>query len=193
MPAAAALTEAVHKDTVYLSIVDKDRMAVSLIYSIYRSFGTGIASPKFGVLFQNRGTGFTLEEGHPNEAKGGKRPMHTIIPGMMRKPGAFLMPFGVMGGAYQPCGHSRILTNMVDYGLDPQSAIDAPRSFADAGELNIERGVNANVRSELADMGHRIVTPEKPLGGAQAVLINEAAGTLHGASDPRKDGAALGY
>jgi len=107
--------------------------------------------------------------------------------------GAPLLSFGVMGGAYQPCGHARLLTNMVDFGLDPQSAIDAPRSFADGGDLKLERGNDADVLRDLEELGHRIVTPDLPLGGAQAVLIDEATGTLCGASDPRKDGAAIGY
>lgn len=193
MPAAALLTEAVHKDTIYLTVVDRDGMAVSLIYSVFHSFGAGLASSKFGLLFQNRGAGFTLERGHPNEAGGGKRPMHTIIPGMLREGGRVTMPFGVMGGAYQPTGHARVLTNIVDYELDPQAAIDAPRSFSDAGQMKVERGYPDAVRQELAEMGHDVIVPEMPLGGAQAIRIDHARGVLEGASDPRKDGAAIGY
>ncbi len=193
MEAAAPLTEAVHRDTVYLTVVDRDLMAVSLIYSVYHSFGSGLASDKFGILYQNRGAGFTLEAGHPNEAGGGKRPMHTIIPAMLRENGRVVMPFGVMGGAYQPNGHARVLTNVVDYGLDPQSAIDAPRTFSDAGEMQVERGYSDAVRVELAAMGHKVEVPEEPLGGAQAIRIDHERGVLQGASDPRKDGAALGY
>ncbi|RLJ51892.1 gamma-glutamyltranspeptidase/glutathione hydrolase [Litoreibacter meonggei] len=187
------LSEQVHKDTVYITVVDKDLMSVSLIYSIFHSFGSGIASNKFGVLFQNRGCGFTLDEGHPNEAAGGKRPMHTIIPGILRQDGDVVMPFGVMGGAYQPAGHSRFLTNIVDFDMHPQAAIDAPRSFFDAGELRVERGYSDMVRQELSDLGHTVVTPDGPIGGAQAIFIDRANGVLHGASDPRKDGCALGY
>ena len=192
MQAAERLTEAVHKDTIYITVVDKDRMAVSLIYSIFHSFGSGIASDTFGVLFQNRGAGFTLEDGHPNEAGGGKRPMHTIIPGMLRQNGRVTMPFGVMGGQYQSCGHARFMSNMVDFGMDAQSAIDAPRSFLDAGDMKVERGYSDTVRQELADMGHKVSVPDGPIGGAQAIRIH-ADGTLEGASDPRKDGCALGY
>lgn len=192
MAQAAALTEAVHKDTIYITVVDRDRMAVSLIYSIFWGFGSGLASAKFGINFQNRGAGFTLEEGHPNEAGGGKRPMHTIIPGMLKKNGRVIMPFGVMGGAYQPCGHARFVTNMVDYGLEAQAAIDAPRCFSGADGMMVETGYNPRVRAELAAMGHDVVTSPEPIGGAQSILIDDS-GILIGASDPRKDGCALGY
>lgn len=192
MALAAPISEAVHKDTIYITVVDKNRMAVSLIYSIFHGFGSGIASEKFGILLQNRGAGFSLEPGHVNEMAGGKRPMHTIIPGMLRQNGRVTMPFGVMGGAYQPNGHARFVSNMVDFDLDPQSAIDAPRTFSDNGTMNVERGYSEKTRQELADLGHNIVVPDGPLGGAQAILIRED-GILEGASDPRKDGAALGY
>jgi len=187
------LTESVHKDTVYVSVVDKDQMAVSLIYSIYSGFGSGLASSKFGINFQNRGAGFNLNEGHPNEVGGGRRPMHTIIPGMLKKNGRVIMPFGVMGGAYQPTGHSRFVTNMVDFGMSPQIAIDSPRSFSYEGTMEVERGYSDAVRQELTDLGHSVTIPKIPLGGAQAVLIDYENGVLEGASDPRKDGCALGY
>ena len=192
MPAAAPLTEAVHKDTIYITVVDKDRMAVSLIYSIFWGFGSGLASDRFGINFQNRGAGFTLQPGHPNEAGPGKRPMHTIIPGMLRKDGRVTMPFGVMGGAYQPCGHARLITNLVDYGMDPQSANDAPRCFTGAEGMQVERGYPDSVRARLAEMGHQVSIPDEPIGGCQAIVIGED-GVLVGASDPRKDGCALGY
>ncbi len=192
MPAAAPLTEAVHKDTIYITVVDKDRMAVSLIYSIFWGFGSGLASDRFGINFQNRGAGFTLQPGHPNEAGPGKRPMHTIIPGMLRKDGRVTVPFGVMGGAYQPCGHARLITNLVDYGMDPQSANDAPRCFTGAEGMQVERGYPDPVRARLAEMGHQVSIPDEPIGGCQAIVIGED-GVLVGASDPRKDGCALGY
>ncbi|MDH3265144.1 MAG: gamma-glutamyltransferase family protein [Paracoccaceae bacterium] len=186
-------SEAVHKETIYLTVVDRDRMAVSLIYSIFHGFGSGIASDKFGILFHNRGFGFTLEEGHPNEAMGGRRPMHTIIPAMLRKDGRVIMPFGVMGGAYQATGHVRVMSNIVDFGMDPQEAIDGPRCFAEKGALKFERGYAPEVRQALAALGHRVTIPDKPIGGAQAILIDPVSGVLTGASDPRKDGCALGY
>ena len=190
---SVAQVENVHKDTVYISVVDKDRMAVSLIYSTYNAFGSGLASDRFGINFQNRGGGFNLIKDHPNEAAGGKRPMHTIIPGMLKHDGKVIMPFGVMGGAYQPNGHVRFLSNMVDFGLPPQAAIDGPRSFADQGVLNVERGYSDAVRRELTDMGHDVAIPVAAIGGAQAIRIDHDTGVLIGASDPRKDGCALGY
>ncbi|MEC3862609.1 gamma-glutamyltransferase family protein [Mesobacterium sp. TK19101] len=192
MAGPAALSEAVHKDTIYITVVDRDRMAVSLIYSIFHGFGSGIASEKFGILLQNRGAGFTLQEGHRNEMAGGKRPMHTIIPAMLCEGGKVVMPYGVMGGQYQPNGHVRVLSNIADFGMDPQDALDAPRSFADAGKLKVERGYSEAVRAELAEMGHDVVVPDTPIGGAQAIRIHDS-GVLEGASDPRKDGCAFGY
>lgn len=193
MTSARAASEAVHRDTVYVTVVDRDRMAVSLIYSTYWSFGSGLASDRFAILMQNRGAGFTLTPGHPNEAGPGKRPLHTIIPGMLARNGRVVMPFGVMGGAYQPAGHARLLTNLLTYGLSPQAAIDAPRSFPTGGRLQLERGYDPAVAAALGDMGHRVEEPDAPLGGAQAIVIDDARGVLIGASDPRKDGCALGY
>lgn len=192
MSTPAPLTETVHKDTVYITVVDRDRMAVSLIYSIFHSFGSGIASEKYGILLQNRGAGFTLQPGHPNEFGGGKRPMHTIIPGMLRQNGRVMMPFGVMGGAYQPTGHARFLSNLTDFGLGLQESIDAPRAFADGSVLKLERGYTDGISKQLSEMGHNIQEPETPLGGAQSIRIRED-GVLEGASDPRKDGCAIGY
>ncbi|MEM6659373.1 MAG: gamma-glutamyltransferase [Pseudomonadota bacterium] len=192
IPAAAPLTEAIHKDTVYITVVDRDRMAVSLIYSIFHSFGSGIASPKYGILLQNRGAGFTLQAGHPNELGPDKRPMHTIIPGMLRQNEQVLMPFGVMGGAYQPTGHARFLSNLTDFDLALQASIDAPRAFADAGVLKLERGFDETIAQQLIEIGHTVQIPETPMGGAQAIRIHDT-GVLEGGSDPRKDGCALGY
>lgn len=192
MPDPRVASDNIHKDTVYITVVDKDRQAVSLIYSIFHSFGSGFASDKFGILFQNRGGGFTLERGHANEAGPGKRPMHTIIPGMLKLGDGSLMPFGVMGGAYQSTGHARFVSNVVDYGMDPQAAIDAPRTFAEAGQVKVERGYTADTRTALQEKGHTLTTPETPIGGAQAIRIHPD-GMLEGGSDPRKDGIALGY
>jgi len=192
MPGAVPGAEAVHKDTIYITAVDKDRMCVSLIYSVFHSFGSGIASDKFGVLFQNRGAGFTLETGHPNEAGPGKRPMHTIIPALLKQGGKPLMPFGVMGGQYQSTGHARFVTNICDFGLSPQAAIDGPRCFAEGDVLNVENGYGDAVRADLAARGHHVQTPDTAIGGAQAIKIHDT-GVLEAGSDPRKDGCAVGY
>ena len=193
--APAALAEDVHKDTVLIVAVDGDGMAVSLIYSLFSAFGSGVASPKFGILFQNRGSGFNLVPGHPNEAGPGKRPLHTIIPAMRKAGGKVDMAFGVMGAQFQAAGHARFLTNIADYGMDLQEAIDGPRSFADPveGTLQVEDGIPASTKDLLATAGHRLSRPDVPIGGAQAILIDHESGALIGASDPRKDGAAVGY
>jgi gamma-glutamyltranspeptidase/glutathione hydrolase len=119
--------------------------------------------------------------------------MHTIIPAMLQRGGGLLMPFGVMGGAYQPTGHVRLMSNLVDYGMDPQAAIDAPRSFAEHGELQLETGYHADVAADLTRRGHRVTWRDMPLGGAQSITIDPAIDVLIGASDPRKDGCAIGY
>ncbi|MDA8586435.1 gamma-glutamyltransferase family protein [Rhodobacteraceae bacterium] len=195
MAAPAPLTEEVHKDTVLITVVDRDGMAVSLIYSIFAAFGSCIASDKFGILLQNRGSGFNLTKGHPNEAGPGKRPMHTIIPAMRGKDGNIDMAFGVMGGQYQATGHARLLTNLIDYGMDPQEAVDAPRAFADpiGGTLQVETGFDDGICAQLEAMGHHVTRPANPLGGAQVIMMDRKKGLLIGASDPRKDGAAIGY
>ncbi len=182
----------VHKETIYITVVDRDRRVVSLIYSIFDTFGSGLASDKFGILFHNRGKGFSLVKGHPNEAGPRKRPMHTIIPAMLKLPDSSLIPFGVMGGAYQATGHARFVSNVVDYGMDMQAAIDAPRSFVENQALKIERGYGPQARSALEGMGHVLTLPATPIGGAQAIRIRPD-GILEGGSDPRKDGIALGY
>ena len=189
----SAKTDDVHHHTVYLAVVDRDLMAVSMIYSIFSSFGSGHASRKFGINFHNRGSSFSLLPGHPNELGPGKRPLHTIIPAMLRRGGMVFMPFGVMGAHFQSVGHARFLTNLVDYHLDPQAALDMPRSFAYGGALQLERGYRDPVRAQLSSWGHDVITPDMPLGGGQAIMIDHARGLLVGASDPRKDGCAIGY
>ena len=182
-----------HKDTVYLTVVDKERNMISLIFSIFNSFGSGFASENYGILFHNRGAGFSIDPGHPNEIKGGKRPLHTIIPAFLRKKGEFIMPFGVMGGQYQANGHARLISNIIDFGMDIQEAIDSPRSFPEDGFLKLEVGYSDSIAKELEIKGHNIIRPDQPIGGAQAILHNVLADTLIGGSDPRKDGLAIGY
>ena len=182
-----------HADTVYLCVVDRDGNAISFINSIFHSFGSTRLEPKTGVLLHSRGFSFRLIDGHPNAIRGGKRPMHTIIPGMLRKDGRTVMPFGVMGGHYQAAGQAAFLSGVLDRGLDLQSAIDAPRSFAFDGVLDVEPTVDAATLERLTALGHRVTIADKPIGGAQAIWIDRERGLLRGGSDPRKDGMALGF
>jgi gamma-glutamyltranspeptidase/glutathione hydrolase len=182
-----------HPDTVYLTVVDRDRNLVSFINSVFDSFGSGLVCPETGVVFHNRGKSFSLDPEHPNVIAPDKRPLHTIIPGLAFEDGRPTIAFGVMGGHYQPVGHVHVLTNLVDFGLDPQAAIDAPRAFAHDGELRLERGVPQATAEALAELGHDVVPSGRPLGGAQMIMIDHARGVLIGGSDPRKDGLALGY
>ncbi len=184
-----------HRDTVYVTVVDKDRNACSLINTLFMGFGSGLMDPHTGVLLHCRGMGFSLDPESPNVIEGGKRPLHTIIPGMVTKGENVVMPFGVMGGHYQAFGHMQFLTGMFDYGLDVQEAMDRPRFMVDPfdGEVEIEQTVPQDIRDALAARGHRIVKPGKPVGGSQAIWIDWEEGVLTGGSDPRKDGCAIGY
>jgi gamma-glutamyltranspeptidase/glutathione hydrolase len=182
-----------YRDTVYLTVVDRDRNAVSFINSLYFPFGSGLTSPKSGVIFQNRGAGFVVEPGHRNCVAPNKRPMHTIIPGMVMRDGKAQMSYGVMGGGYQPVGHVHVIANVFDYGMDVQEAIDCARAFHVSGRLDVERGIAPEVVAGLQALGHEVAAPEMPWGGGQAITIDWQNGTLAGGSDPRKDGCALGY
>ena len=180
-----------HRDTVYLCVVDKDGNACSFINSLFKSFGSGILAR--GVMLQNRGAGFVVERGHPNCIAPNKRPMHTIIPAMLTKDGEAVMPFGVMGGHFQPMGQTWFLSNLLEYGLDIQEALDLPRLFPFGGKLEVERGIPQSTIDILARLGHQIAAVERPHGGGQAIWIDRARGVLAGGSEPRKDGMALGY
>ena len=182
-----------HPDTVYLSVVDKDRNAMSFINSVFYSFGSGLVTPNTGIVLQNRVAGFHLKPGHPNCIEGGKRPLHTITPGMLSKDGRAVMSFGVMGGQYQPVGQTQVVTNVVDYAMDAQEAIDLPRSFWFEGVYQLEKGFGEETRAGLEKLGHTIGPIDPPHGGGQAIRIDWDTGTLEGGSDPRKDGIALGY
>jgi gamma-glutamyltranspeptidase/glutathione hydrolase len=185
--------EVLGSDTVYLTVVDRDRMAVSLINSLFSQFGAGICTEKTGVMLHNRGACFVTDRAHPNCIGPGKRPMHTIIPGMAMRDGRCAMPFGVMGAHYQPMGHAQLVTNMVDYGMDVQAAMDAPRAFVVGPESVVERGIPRTTVKGLEQRGHEVVVAPQPWGGSQAIQIDWERGVLIGGSDPRKDGCALGY
>jgi gamma-glutamyltranspeptidase/glutathione hydrolase len=180
-------------DTVYLTVVDRDRMAVSIINSLYSSFGLGICTEKSGIMLTNRGACFTLERDHPNTFGPNKRPMHTIIPALAMRDGRCDMSFGVMGAHYQPMGHVQIILNMLDYGMDVQQAIDAPRFFFEGEKTDVEHGTPAATIEGLKARGHDVVMASSPWGGAQTIKIDWNRGVLIGGSEPRKDGCALGY
>ncbi len=193
LPRAGEAAVPVHRDTVYLTVVDRDGNACSFINSLFQSFGSGILAPNSGVMLHNRGFGFRLERGHPNCIAPNKRPMHTILPGMLTKNGRAVMPYGVMGGHFQPMGQSWFLTNFLEYGLDIQQSLDLPRIFPFAGKVEAERGVPSDALRQLGAMGHDIIAADKPHGGGQAIWIDHGRGVLVGGSEPRKDGMALGY
>lgn len=181
-------------DTTYLTVVDRDRRAVSFINSLYHGMGSRIVTSKSGVTLHNRGACFTLEQGHPNELGPGKRPLHTIIPAMATSDKGATLSFGVMGGAYQPMGHAHAFTDIVVGGMDPQAAADQPRLFWDAeGILRAETGISTEVRDGLEARGHAVQPAEVPHGGAQLIAIDHDSGFLLGGSDPRKDGHAAGW
>ena len=180
-------------DTVYVTVVDRDRTAVSLINSLYGAFGVGIATEKTGILLQNRGACFVVDPDHPNTIAPGKRPMHTIIPALTLRGGRCETSFGVMGGGYQAMGHAHVIANMVDYGMDEQAAIDHTRAFFEGETTVIERTLPAATVDGLAARGHDVAIRPQPLGGGQAIRIDWERGVLIGGSDHRKDGCALGY
>lgn len=188
-------------DTIYLCTVDGEGNACSFINSLYMGFGAGMVAKGTGVFLQNRGANFVLEAGHPNALAGGKRPYHTIIPGMLLKDGELVAPFGVMGGFMQPQGHFQVVNALVDDALNPQEALDRPRwqvsSGDPAGTILLEEGYPVKTMAKLAELGHRV----QPISGrargifgsGQIILRDAQTGVLYGGSDPRKDGLVAGY
>jgi gamma-glutamyltranspeptidase/glutathione hydrolase len=179
--------------TTYLCVVDGNGMAVSLIQSVYESFGSGVVAPGTGVALQNRGAGFSRVPGHPNELAPAKRPFHTIIPGMLLERGELLGPFGVMGGLMQPQGHFQVVRRVVDDAYDPQAALDAPRwRVEDDGVVELEPGLG-HLLPGLRAIGHdaRIGELPHPFGVGQMILRFGSA--LIGGSDGRGDGYAAGF
>ncbi|MFW5714432.1 MAG: gamma-glutamyltransferase family protein, partial [Brevefilum sp.] len=196
-------------DTVYLSVVDGKGNACSLINSLYMGGGTGLVVPGTGVFLQNRASLFSLYPDHPNSLEGGKRPYHTIIPGMLTKDGELFASFGIMGGFMQPQAHLQVMSNLIDYGNNPQQALDLPRfclnvshgsgvgSEDPGGEVFIEKGFSFADMAELRRKGHRIAPihayPRVVFGGGQVIQRNPETGVLIAGSDPRKDGCAMGW
>jgi gamma-glutamyltranspeptidase/glutathione hydrolase len=183
-------------DTVYLTVVDENRNAVSFINSNYMGIGSGMVGGKTGIALQNRGVGFSLDPHHPNCLAPNKRPYHTIIPAMITRDGQALYSFGVMGGAMQPQGHLQVAVNLIDLGMDVQRALDAPRFRVIEGrQVTLEPGFPESVREALRGRGHDVQAPAMPLsyGGGQIIYMDPETGALAGGSDPRKDGCAIGY
>ena len=177
--------------TVYLATADGELM-VSFIQSNYQGFGSGILIPGTGIALQNRAVGFTLQAGHPNQVAPGKRSFHTIIPGFLTQGGQPLGPFGVMGGPMQPQGHLQVVVNLADYGMNPQSALDAPRwQFISGNTVLLEQTVPRNVALALAERGHDIQLSADGGDFGKGQIILRGEGVLVAASEPRGDGLAL--
>lgn len=195
-----------HGDTVYLTVVDKDRNCCSFIESVYFGFGSKVVPGDLGFAMQNRGALFSLAADHPNRLEPHKRPFHTIIPALVTRDGQPCFCFGVMGGDFQPQGHVQALVNVLDFRMNVQEAADAARvrheggqsptgepMDADGGTVVVEPGISDGAVVELQKLGHRVVRAAGGYGGYQAIWIDWEKGTLAGGTDPRKDGCALGY
>jgi gamma-glutamyltranspeptidase/glutathione hydrolase len=188
---AAVLPTISQQDTICVSVVDAAGNACSLVNSLFDAFGCGKLCRRTGIVLQDRGAGFRVQPGHPNSVEGRKRPLHTIIPGMAFKNGRPFLSFGVMGGAYQPVGQVQVLQNLIDYGMDVQEALDAPRGFGFADGFEAERGISGDTLAALTAMGHSVRPAPRPLGGGQVIEIDGRSGALKAGSDPHKDGCAL--
>jgi len=185
-----------NSDTIYMSAIDSDGNIVSLIQSLYSEFGSGVVVDHYGIMLQNRGALFVLDPGHPDELAGHKRPFHTLIPGFMQK-GDLHIGFGIMGGLNQAQAHAQFVSDIADYGMNIQAAMEAPR-FTNASfggcSFFFEDRIPAAVRDALAAKGDKITLGNDysdRVGGGQAVMRNSATGVNYGASDPRKDGEAV--
>jgi gamma-glutamyltranspeptidase/glutathione hydrolase len=195
-----------HGDTIYLTVVDKDRNCCSFIQSNYYGFGSKVTPGDLGFVLQNRGALFALDDQHFNRLEPHKRPFHTIIPAMVTQAGKPWLCFGVMGGDMQPQGHVQVLVNMIDFGLNVQAAGDAPRvrhvgsaqptgkaMAVNGGTINVESGIADTAIGGLLKRGHKVQRATGGYGGYQAIQIDWERGTLHGGTEPRKDGIAIGY
>jgi len=180
-------------DTIYLTVADRHGNVVSLIQSIYESFGAGIVAGDTGIVLHNRGSQFSLDAAHPNVVAPGKRPFHTLVPAMVLKDGRPWLSFGVMGGDMQPQGHVQVLINLIDFGMNVQEAGEAPRFRHTGSGLAVESAITPEARYYLNDRGHRLINMIGAFGGFQGILIDPKTGVMMGGSDPRKDGLAIGY
>jgi len=188
-------------DTIYLCVIDGEGNACSFINSLYMGFGSGIVAEGTGVFLQNRGANFSLNADHPNALAGGKRPYHTIIPGMLLKDGAFHATFGVMGGFMQPQGHFQVVNALVDDALNPQEALDRPRWMVNGGDpagvILLEEGIPFKTAARLGQMGHRVQPvsgrARGVFGSGQIIIRDAETGALFGGSDPRKDGLVAAF
>lgn len=180
-------------DTVLLTVADQEGNVVSYINSRFDGFGSGLVAGDTGIALQNRGWSFSLDPDHPNRFAPGKRPFHTLIPAIARFDTDDWLAFGVMGGYMQPQGHVQVLSNLIDYDMSLQRALDEPRwRYRENGRLAVEGRFDSNVMTKLARRGHDVtVLPPTEFGGGQIARNND--GTLSGASEPRKDGHATGY
>ena len=181
------------EDTVYLTVVDKDRNCVSFIQSIFDAFGSGLVAGDTGIVLHNRGAGFSFDPTSHNRLEGGKRPFHTLIPAMVFKDDKPWLTFGVMGGDMQAQGHVQVLLNLIDFGMDVQQAGEQPRFRHFENGLALESAIGAEVRKALEAKGHKLVSSPGAFGGYQAIMLDPASGALAGGSDVRKDGCAMGW
>jgi gamma-glutamyltranspeptidase/glutathione hydrolase len=180
-------------DTIYLTAADSEGNVVSLIQSLYETFGSGIVAGDTGIVLHNRANLFSLTAGHPNQIAPGKRPFHTLVPAMVLKDGVPWLSFGVMGGDMQAQGHAQVLSNLIDFGMNIQEAGEAPR-FRDSGTgLALETPFSADARAGLTQRGHHLMTSTGAWGGFQGILIDPKTRVMHAGSDPRKDGMAAGW
>jgi gamma-glutamyltranspeptidase/glutathione hydrolase len=179
-------------DTVYLTAADGQGNVISLIQSLFGSFGSGVVAGDTGIVLHNRGTAFETAAGHPNRLAPHKRPLHTLVPAMVLKDGKPWLSYGVMGGDMQPQGHVQVLLNLIDFGMNVQEAGEAPRFRHTGVNVGLESAFTPEARYGLSERGHRLVSLVDSFGGFQGILI-DPSGVLMGGSDPRKDGLAIGF
>jgi len=203
VPPTAAIAEALQNftgldrgDTIYMTAADGKGNFVSLIQSLFSDFGSGIVAGDTGILLHNRGSGFNLTAGSPDQIAPHKRPLHTLIPAFVMKDGKPWLSFGVMGGDHQAQGHTQVILNAIDFGMNVQEAGEAARVTHGNNGLLVESNVPESVRAALIQRGHKVTSNANPggaFGGFQGIMLDPRTGVLMGGSDVRKDGLAIGY